>query len=314
MRLSAIATFAVATLASNANATFLNKIFGADTGDASAGAFIGCVSAAFDLFGGDHFMTSTHAQCQQTCASRGATYSYYCDTIFKKCICSDSPPKNKKIVLTKGPQKCKLSYYGTHLGTDYQYQRCDKECKVKTSMTKVNSPGECFEQCKNYNYAIVRPIAKFLSKNWGCACGNSPAGGGQALLCGSLSDYVYWQPNAGPVPSGLRKRDAFRAEIAEKRGLCPGGQTACRVASGEGYECVDTSSELESCGGCVHGEWESKNSKASQAYGVDCTSLPAVLPGSVTCNAGRCQVSACEEGFKPVQNGELCNFDLDDHE
>lgn len=42
------------------------------------------------------------------------------------------------------------------------------------------------------------------------------------------------------------------------------------------YECIDTQSELESCGGC-----------ASSGEGVDCTTLPGVK--SVTCRAGQCE-------------------------
>ncbi|GAA5863206.1 hypothetical protein JCM8547_002865 [Rhodosporidiobolus lusitaniae] len=93
-------------------------------------------------------------------------------------------------------------------------------------------------------------------------------------------------PNAvAPQPSGARARARRSSGVREKRGLCPAGYKACEVGGGEkGRECVDTSSNLEECGGCT------------SSTGVDCTSLPGVA--AVGCVAGVCEVWACEEGWR----------------
>ncbi|KAI5474281.1 priA protein [Pseudohyphozyma bogoriensis] len=63
------------------------------------------------------------------------------------------------------------------------------------------------------------------------------------------------------VPSGR-----FRSKRAAALD-CPEDHTACLVGSGltDAYECVDTSSNLEQCGGCVGTE---------DGTGTDCTSIP----------------------------------------
>jgi hypothetical protein len=38
---------------------------------------------------------------------------------------------------------------------------------------------------------------------------------------------------------------------------CPAGRTACSISydRADGYECIDTDTELESCGGCRFGNY-----------------------------------------------------------
>ncbi|KAM0751659.1 hypothetical protein T439DRAFT_355565 [Meredithblackwellia eburnea MCA 4105] len=68
--------------------------------------------------------------------------------------------------------------------------------------------------------------------------------------------------------------------------LCPGGATACPIFPRMGsYECIDTQSELESCGGC-----------ASKGEGEDCTQIKGAQ--GVTCQSGRCIIFTCQQGYK----------------
>ncbi|KAL8287291.1 hypothetical protein RQP46_003743 [Phenoliferia psychrophenolica] len=69
-------------------------------------------------------------------------------------------------------------------------------------------------------------------------------------------------------------------------------KTACHVP-GFGFECIDTTSNLESCGACP-GTKES----------TDCSLLPGVA--GVECNAGKCQITACDDGFAPEQGWKSC--------
>lgn len=68
--------------------------------------------------------------------------------------------------------------------------------------------------------------------------------------------------------------------------LCPLGETACPIFPRMGtYECVDTSSELENCGGC-----------ASRAQGEDCTLIKGTL--GLACQTGKCNVFTCQPGYQ----------------
>lgn len=96
-----------------------------------------------------------------------------------------------------------------------------------------------------------------------------------------------------PKPSkkpgkGKREAQVKRIEEIPLPKMCPVGYDACPIPTATGlsadYECIDTTSELESCGGC-----------ASLGEGQDCTAIPGVW--NVACTRGQCQVSSCAPGF-----------------
>ncbi|KAG7095187.1 hypothetical protein E1B28_005965 [Marasmius oreades] len=68
--------------------------------------------------------------------------------------------------------------------------------------------------------------------------------------------------------------------------------------SGNAFECIDTTSNTDSCGGCVY-----PNPWAVTSSGKDCTSPKAL---KVTCRASRCVVDLCQEGFEPNGPREAC--------
>ncbi|KAJ3539444.1 hypothetical protein NM688_g6357 [Phlebia brevispora] len=59
------------------------------------------------------------------------------------------------------------------------------------------------------------------------------------------------------------------------------------------YECLDTTTELESCGGC-----------ASTGAGQDCTAIEGAW--NVACNKGSCAVYTCQRGYKVARDGKSC--------
>jgi len=71
---------------------------------------------------------------------------------------------------------------------------------------------------------------------------------------------------------GYKKRS-----LKSRATLCPSGLDACPISSSLAgdYECLDTSSELESCGGCT-----------SQGKGQDCTKIAGAW--NVGCDRGSC--------------------------
>lgn len=82
----------------------------------------------------------------------------------------------------------------------------------------------------------------------------------------------------------LRPSSRARARARARRNLslCPESHTACPV--GNGFECIDTTSNIEQCGGC-----------SGDSSSVDCSALEGVA--AVGCVDGRCEIWACENGF-----------------
>jgi hypothetical protein len=85
--------------------------------------------------------------------------------------------------------------------------------------------------------------------------------------------------------SGVPTLDRRRAS-KEKLGNCPRGQTACYVGDSSqrprgrvlSYECLDTSTNIESCGGCQY-------PRDGQIQGQDCTELDGPNEISVSVSA-----------------------------
>jgi len=90
------------------------------------------------------------------------------------------------------------------------------------------------------------------------------------------------------------------SRVAEFR--CEGRLTACAVPSsqffnGDNFECIDTQSDIESCGACAF-------PLPGQPFGVDCTALPGTA--EVGCVQGSCNISACLHGYELSEDGRAC--------
>ncbi|KAI0783349.1 hypothetical protein C8Q75DRAFT_810935 [Abortiporus biennis] len=111
-------------------------------------------------------------------------------------------------------------------------------------------------------------------------------------------------------PSSVAKRDI---ETIQKRSAsCSDGFTACGVygwtglRSNTAWECVDTTNDLESCGGCTI------PLGPSIPRGIDCTAIPGV--SDVSCKQGSCHVSSCLPGYAISFDGSYCiRKQLQDH-
>nr|XP_018259368.1 uncharacterized protein I303_08296 [Kwoniella dejecticola CBS 10117]OBR81526.1 hypothetical protein I303_08296 [Kwoniella dejecticola CBS 10117] len=151
---------------------------------------------------------------------------------------------------------------------------------------------------------MVEPLA---GRNaFGCRCNNAytiqGTDGNGVGACDSYTWFTYVHSQEAAA-TGWSKRQQ-KARLAEKRrreqALCPSHLTACTIPQTASYECIDTGSELESCGGCMHGEHGRLNSTA----GMDCSTLPGVAFGAVTCYDSRCEAFACKAGYRLV--GDFC--------
>lgn len=112
-------------------------------------------------------------------------------------------------------------------------------------------------------------------------------------------------------------RLAKKDKVIESRSLCPAKETACPIRGSTtydaavshhfstqdefsgvmlgqgGYECLDVSSSLESCGGC-----------ASTGEGRDCSAIRGAA--GVGCDAGVCRILSCQGGYKVSLDGSKC--------
>jgi len=86
-----------------------------------------------------------------------------------------------------------------------------------------------------------------------------------------------------------------RSHPATTDAICPRSYRACPLNSltAGDYECMDTTTELRSCGGCV-----------SMGEGQDCTAIQGAW--NVGCEAGVCAVYTCALGYKVSQDGASC--------
>ncbi|THV04938.1 hypothetical protein K435DRAFT_148722 [Dendrothele bispora CBS 962.96] len=87
-----------------------------------------------------------------------------------------------------------------------------------------------------------------------------------------------------------------RHQKSRSQALCPTGLDACPISGLKGssdYECLDTSTELESCGGC-----------ASTGEGQDCTAIKGAW--NVGCDKGRCKVYTCSTGYLLSADSTSC--------
>lgn len=129
-----------------------------------------------------------------------------------------------------------------------------------------------------------------------CYCTPDAQGFGSTTCAPASSIYIYYHP-PGPQASGYSKRRQLatvRRAVEEDTSLCPVGKTACQI---EGWpdshevrlcrsrtsssrpradvlsppshaQCLDTETELESCGGCRHGVFSAPSRRLLRRVGM----------------------------------------------
>ncbi|WWC62759.1 uncharacterized protein I303_105356 [Kwoniella dejecticola CBS 10117] len=97
-------------------------------------------------------------------------------------------------------------------------------------------------------------------------------------------------------PASVEERDNSSAAAS-----CPQPLKACQVSGdATAYQCIDPQFALNSCGGCIHGNFGG----SSSASAVDCTKIEGVAEGGVICSSGQCKAYRCLDGYK--LNGNTC--------
>lgn len=192
-------------------------------------------------------------------------------------------------------------------GSLWDWDENDNKCRDCSN--DHNNCGACGQQCK------FEPAgATGTCSNGKCIYTNCPAPyvlQNNQCVCPSPYELCDGQCK---LPPSQKAHSWKKSKMAvQKRTLCPAGETACpistfgslspslvqqfdsadAVAPAGGYECIDTATTLDSCGGC-----------ASTGEGVDCNLIPNAA--GVGCEAGSCVVFSCEAGFRPSLDGTTC--------
>ncbi|KIY69430.1 hypothetical protein CYLTODRAFT_420720 [Cylindrobasidium torrendii FP15055 ss-10] len=106
------------------------------------------------------------------------------------------------------------------------------------------------------------------------------------------------------VPNSNRlRRNTEISTLSRAKATCAEHASVCGVpgASKRAYECIDTQSSAESCGGCAtpHGFAP----RELQSLGQNCLAAPQVAGAS--CRQGACVVE-CKDGFVPSKDSTAC--------
>ncbi|OCF34127.1 hypothetical protein I317_01728 [Kwoniella heveanensis CBS 569] len=282
--------------------------------------FLGCTSTSFTPTSSvGLYNTMSPTSCATACYENlngPFTYSYFLADLTRKraaygyCVCTNDAPAAGTVAVSPdntGGAVCSGSQFATYTSAStYSFEGCYASIDA-TDLSKVAvnedvaSPQECLAFCKPYDTAVL--VYNEDSTELGCACGSDGSiVFTEPAACGP-QNYLRVAHQANTVISSQFARRQLkerleRAENERRAAVCPRPSTACKISSGfiSSFECINTADELESCGGCVNGYYNAKDAEKG-ATGVDCTSLPGVAKGGVTCNAGSCQVFACQRGF-----------------
>ncbi|WWD01604.1 hypothetical protein V866_008549 [Kwoniella sp. B9012] len=255
---------------------------------------------------------TNNSMLQTTCGQQNHLYSYqftenYTTPSYKLwCLCVDDAPNPKDMIDGCHDPTAETTDVTVIIPYQLAYQFVWYNCHAFTPTTPgtlVNSARDCFATCNPYSWAGVvydQQDPNVIT----CRCythDDHPWYGTSATSCLPGAWFIY---NHFPQPSeAVRKRYKGVQEGKQKRELCPDGLTACSVLDSEGlaFECLDTSQELESCGGCRYGMFMSR--EKGEGPSEDCTVITGAKLGAVTCQSGRCVVSECEDGYT-LQNNE----------
>lgn len=131
-------------------------------------------------------------------------------------------------------------------------------------ITRVSDHGACLRQCVNWNGANVSPDGDAYT----CQCDDGAGGFPQTGEVDCTPDvqlrfshgrgaYTTVAPAGQSIWAKRSIREQLRLDQQKVAGkLCPNTARACLTSPGAStFECIETDDELESCGGCLYGEF-----------------------------------------------------------
>ncbi|KAK0186550.1 hypothetical protein F5146DRAFT_1161655, partial [Armillaria mellea] len=158
-------------------------------------------------------------------------------------------------------------------------------------------PGHSHRVCNNRNPCHWECDSPYIQRGDQCVC--PPPKTECNGQCG-----VFPRGCGSAVPRSHKRRQAPITTLMEAQATCKTGQSVCGVPGPKGkydYECIDTSSASDSCGGCtIPHPFRS----AQPSHGVDCNAIPFLMAGF--CRTGRCIIDRCHPGYQPSQDPPSC--------
>ncbi|WVQ85514.1 hypothetical protein IAT38_007679 [Cryptococcus sp. DSM 104549] len=297
----------------------------------AASPWVGCLlTASATSASSSRSRTSGSGTCITACASAGAQYASFVPGILigNNCFCINEGSYPNSVGYAAPSTSLEavcvpILQASTYVvSSTYTYDGCYAPSGLISPIINaatgnlghtVSSPRACFTRCASTQAAYVVPYLTLTgSPRYGCACGDETTVSGIPTVCGLGLFYRYNHP-AGAAASSLprKKRENARvmamkrAQMVKERAWdCPTGMKACNVdGAQDSWECVDPARDLESCGGCTYGDFVRGAVNLTEPTGFDCTTIPGILRGSVTCSDGRCTAFACKRGWT-LSNGE----------
>jgi len=200
-----------------------------------------------------------------------------------KCVCLDHGKSMEDWVKESGDDDIRkpAKYWGTPLVSEVLQELYEQsKCTYPPQAVPIKCDPGCSFKCPD-------PYVKH-----GQSCVLSPSSGVKKKKRDSQKAKRGLHDVIDDVVSGLEEEveDLFGAK-------CEWGLTKCGVLNsewtgGSRFECVDTNSDLESCGGCA----VPFSSRSTGPLGMDCTSIPGA--SDIECIRGTCAVRRCAKGWK----------------
>ncbi|GAA5822784.1 hypothetical protein JCM10212_001513 [Sporobolomyces blumeae] len=209
--------------------------------------------------------------------------------------------------------------------------KCGQKCQITGAAATTCKSGVCLATACNSGYTLqngqcitvnldsdvnncgqLGKVCQFLPSGATGVCQNR-----QCVTTGCPSGYAL-QSGVCVKSTASQRARAKKSKITAPKSLCPSPEeVACPIVgsssyaqavaqhftsgtefsgvfAGEGgYECLDVTQALDSCGGC-----------ASTGEGQDCTKIRGAV--SMGCESSKCVVYSCEAGWKPSLAGDKC--------
>ncbi|GAA5853434.1 hypothetical protein JCM5353_006967 [Sporobolomyces roseus] len=209
--------------------------------------------------------------------------------------------------------------------------RCGQKCSLPGAAATTCKSGTCIATACNAGFTLQNGACTSVNLDsdvnncgqLGKVCQFLPLGAsgvctkGQCQLTGCPSGFALTS-GVCVKSTASQKARAKKSKIVTPKSLCPSAnEVACPIVgsssydqavaqhftsatefsgvfAGEGgYECLDVTQALDSCGGC-----------ASTGEGQDCTKIRGAM--SMGCESSKCVVYSCEAGWKPSLAGDKC--------
>ncbi|WRT69263.1 uncharacterized protein IL334_006247 [Kwoniella shivajii] len=272
----------------------------------NAYTYVGCVDTAPR---GSNTIASiaqgNAGKCNDYCTSQAqASPFFYYLSAEEQCFCSTvSPEANSFMTGASNDGGCASAsnYEAYDTATTFVFQGCYNNMRTDAAPSNVDDLEDCFAACASEGSVMYNPFSE--DDIFGCRCNDAQTiiidEGSNAVTCDTYTWFTFTHSQEATA-SGLarrRLRERLMELKRESQTLCPNGARPCSVPDSNTYECIDTRSELESCGGCISGDFQAVG---NSTVGQDCSSLPGVARGAVTCFNSACEAFACKPKYELI--------------